>query len=159
MRVLALCSEEGCDYQCGGYEAYLLNTPSTLKNLLISLSCVSRLWTDEDNRKLVLDHYPWFLDTYDALPKPVMKADSVRYLYMHHLGGESHATACSPMCIVSPTPVSTAISGAYWSRVHSFSRHGIARYGLGSTTGSMGIGWYCTVTCIEALWAKSMSRN
>lgn len=46
-----------------------------------------RLWTDEDNRKLVLDHYPWFLDTYDALPQPVMKADSVRYLYMHHLGG------------------------------------------------------------------------
>ncbi len=57
------------------------------------LPCISRLWTDEDNRKLVLDHYPWFLDTYDALPKPVMKADSVRYLYMHHLGGTSHATA------------------------------------------------------------------
>lgn len=35
----------------------------------------------------MLDHYPWFLDTYDALPKPIMKADSVRYLYMYHVGG------------------------------------------------------------------------
>lgn len=39
----------------------------------------------------MLDHYPWFLDTYDNLPKPIMKADSVRYLYMHHIGG----TPCS----------------------------------------------------------------
>jgi hypothetical protein len=53
---------------------------------------ICRLWTDEDNRKLVLDHYPWFLDTYDALPKPIMKADSVRYLYMHHLGGAARST-------------------------------------------------------------------
>ena len=34
------------------------------------------------------EHYPWFLDTYDSLPKPVMKADASRYLYMHHMGGE-----------------------------------------------------------------------
>ena len=47
-----------------------------------------RLWTDEDNRRLVTEHYPWFLDTYDSLPKPVMKADASRYLYMHHIGGE-----------------------------------------------------------------------
>ena len=47
----------------------------------------ARLWTDEDNRRLVTDHYPWFLDTYDSLPKPVMKADASRYLYMHHIGG------------------------------------------------------------------------
>lgn len=41
------------------------------------------LWTDEDNRRLVEHHYPWFLKTYDSLPKPVMKADAARYLYMH----------------------------------------------------------------------------
>lgn len=46
-----------------------------------------RLWTDDDNRQLVKEHYPWFLDTYDSLPKPVMKADASRYLYMHHIGG------------------------------------------------------------------------
>ena len=46
-----------------------------------------RLWTDEDNYNLIKDHYAWFLDTYESLPKPVMKADSARYLYMYHIGG------------------------------------------------------------------------
>ena len=46
-----------------------------------------RLWTDEDNFNLIKDHYAWFLDTYESLPKPVMKADSARYLYMYHIGG------------------------------------------------------------------------
>ena len=45
------------------------------------------LWTDADNRALVLNEYPWFLDTYDALPKPVMRADAARLLYMHARGG------------------------------------------------------------------------
>lgn len=41
------------------------------------------LWTDEANRHLVERHYPWFLEAYDALDQPVMKADAVRYLYLH----------------------------------------------------------------------------
>ncbi|KAK9825165.1 hypothetical protein WJX81_000314 [Elliptochloris bilobata] len=45
------------------------------------------LWTNEENDQLVHDHYPWFRDTFDALPAPVMKADACRYLYMHHFGG------------------------------------------------------------------------
>jgi hypothetical protein len=45
------------------------------------------LWTDEDNRELVKQHFPWFLITYDAFPKGVMRADSVRYMYMYHYGG------------------------------------------------------------------------
>ena len=46
-----------------------------------------RLWTDAENRDLVAKYYPWFLDTYDYLPHPIMKADSVRLLYMHMYGG------------------------------------------------------------------------
>jgi mannosyltransferase OCH1-like enzyme len=74
-----------------------------------------RLWDNEDNARLVYDHYPWharqhcgsatltcrqalalnqarqhacrFRDVYDALPRAVMKADACRYLYMHHVGG------------------------------------------------------------------------
>jgi len=45
------------------------------------------LWTDEDNRELVKQHYPWFLNTFDAFPMGIMRADSVRYLYMYHYGG------------------------------------------------------------------------
>ncbi|KAK9834859.1 hypothetical protein WJX81_004379 [Elliptochloris bilobata] len=46
-----------------------------------------RMWTDADNDALVEEHYPWFKDTYDSFPKPVMKADACRVLYMHHHGG------------------------------------------------------------------------
>lgn len=45
------------------------------------------LWTDDDNRELVKQYYPWFLNTYDALPMHIMRADAVRYMYMHHFGG------------------------------------------------------------------------
>ncbi|KAI9192968.1 nucleotide-diphospho-sugar transferase [Polychytrium aggregatum] len=45
------------------------------------------LWTDEENRNLVSHHYPWFLSTYDSLPKPIMRADAARYIYMHKYGG------------------------------------------------------------------------
>lgn len=48
---------------------------------------LGRLWTDEMNRQLVVEHYPWFLDTYDNLPMGIMRADSCRILYMHHVGG------------------------------------------------------------------------
>ena len=58
----------------------------TLQWSLRSISCC-RLWTDEDNYNLIKDHYAWFLDTYESLSKPVMKADSARYLYMYHIGG------------------------------------------------------------------------
>ena len=32
-----------------------------------------------------------FKDTYDAYPRPVMKADACRVLYMHYYGGEPWA--------------------------------------------------------------------
>jgi len=31
-----------------------------------------------DDRQLIAEHYPWFLETYDALPKNIMRADAVR---------------------------------------------------------------------------------
>jgi mannosyltransferase OCH1-like enzyme len=45
------------------------------------------LWTDEDNRRLVAEHYPQYLGFYDQLHPPIKKADFCRFLYMHHLGG------------------------------------------------------------------------
>jgi hypothetical protein len=46
-----------------------------------------RLWTDDDNRRLVSQRFPWLLRVYDALPVPVMRADTARYLYMYTHGG------------------------------------------------------------------------
>ena len=53
-----------------------------------ALGSPRRFWTDAENRELVAKYYPWFLDTYDFLPHPIMKADSVRLLYMHLYGGD-----------------------------------------------------------------------
>ncbi|ORY24854.1 hypothetical protein BCR33DRAFT_856537 [Rhizoclosmatium globosum] len=46
-----------------------------------------RLWTDQENRDLVRLHYPWFLETFDAFPDPIMRADASRVFYMHKYGG------------------------------------------------------------------------
>ncbi|MBL9081547.1 MAG: hypothetical protein JNK76_07060 [Planctomycetales bacterium] len=46
-----------------------------------------RLWTDDDNRRLIADDYPWFLATYDRYPKPIQRADAVRYFMLHKYGG------------------------------------------------------------------------
>ncbi|KAJ1555784.1 hypothetical protein HK405_013135 [Cladochytrium tenue] len=45
------------------------------------------LWTDLENRDLIVEHFPWLLRTYDALPHNVMRADLARYAYMFHYGG------------------------------------------------------------------------
>jgi mannosyltransferase OCH1-like enzyme len=46
-----------------------------------------RLWTDEENRALVAEHYAWFLPYYDAYPQPIMRADAARYFILHREGG------------------------------------------------------------------------
>lgn len=46
-----------------------------------------RLWTDADNRRLIQEAFPWFLDTYDAYPLDIHRADAVRYFILHRFGG------------------------------------------------------------------------
>ena len=48
---------------------------------------IHKLWTDDDNRLFVSTHYPWFLRTYDKLPKDIHRIDTVRYMYLHKFGG------------------------------------------------------------------------
>jgi len=46
-----------------------------------------RLWTDEDNQRLIDDEYPQFAAFYRQLPIPVLKIDFVRLAYLHRFGG------------------------------------------------------------------------
>ena len=46
-----------------------------------------RMWSDEQNLNLCKEHFPWFLDTYNSLPKNIMRVDAVRYMYMYAHGG------------------------------------------------------------------------
>jgi len=43
------------------------------------------LLTDDDNRKLIQEHFPDFLNTYDNFKYPIQRADAIRacYLYLH----------------------------------------------------------------------------
>jgi glycosyltransferase involved in cell wall biosynthesis len=45
------------------------------------------LWTDRENRQLIERCAPWFLPTYDAYPKEIMRVDAFRYFLMFHVGG------------------------------------------------------------------------
>lgn len=45
------------------------------------------LWTDVTMRELIAGRFPWFLNTYDAYPKPIQRADAFRYFVMYEYGG------------------------------------------------------------------------
>jgi len=45
------------------------------------------LWTEDDNRQFLKNHYPWFLRFYDSYPQAAAKADLMRYFYMLYYGG------------------------------------------------------------------------
>ena len=42
-----------------------------------------RMWTDTDNDALVQEQFPWFLSRYKTYEEAVMRADSVRYMYLY----------------------------------------------------------------------------
>jgi inositol phosphorylceramide mannosyltransferase catalytic subunit len=42
---------------------------------------------DDDNRKFIVDYFPWFLPTYDFFPKEIFRADAVRPLFLFLYGG------------------------------------------------------------------------
>ncbi|KAL2811929.1 triose-phosphate transporter family-domain-containing protein [Aspergillus cavernicola] len=45
------------------------------------------LWDDETDEMLVREYFPWFLDTYRALPREINRADMARNFYMFLFGG------------------------------------------------------------------------
>lgn len=48
---------------------------------------VYTLFTDEDNRHIVMKFFPDFLETYDEFKQNIQRADAVRYMYMYIWGG------------------------------------------------------------------------
>jgi mannosyltransferase OCH1-like enzyme len=45
------------------------------------------LWTDDENDLFVKTKFPWFYPTFKQLSPAILRADSVRYLYMLYYGG------------------------------------------------------------------------
>jgi len=46
-----------------------------------------KLWTDVDNLALIRERRPDLEAVYSALPRPIMRADLIRYVYMEQFGG------------------------------------------------------------------------
>ena len=44
-------------------------------------------WTDESAQKFLVQHYPWFLETYLHYPYTIQRADAIRYFILYHFGG------------------------------------------------------------------------
>lgn len=38
-------------------------------------------------RLFIIKEYPWFLETFDAYPYPIERADAIRYFILHYYGG------------------------------------------------------------------------
>jgi inositol phosphorylceramide mannosyltransferase catalytic subunit len=45
------------------------------------------LWTDEEGRRFVAEHYPDFLKTYEGYSYNIQRADAIRYLLLYKYGG------------------------------------------------------------------------
>lgn len=59
-------------------------------------------WTDKDNLELIRQKYPWFLDTYNAYPYPIQRADAARYFVVLTYGGVYVDLDVQPMRDISP---------------------------------------------------------
>ncbi len=46
-----------------------------------------KLWSEENGRDLIQEHYPFFLKTYDNYPYGIQRVDAVRYLILYAHGG------------------------------------------------------------------------
>jgi mannosyltransferase OCH1-like enzyme len=46
-----------------------------------------KLWTDDDNRNYIADHYPDFLSIFDSYPHNIQRADAIRYFLLKDFGG------------------------------------------------------------------------
>lgn len=46
-----------------------------------------KLWTDQQCENLVENYYPEFIQLWNDFTQPIMKADFIRYLILHHEGG------------------------------------------------------------------------
>ena len=61
------------------------SSPASVKRLMPDWKYV--LMTDKDNRNLVKKYFPDYLDLYDNLEYPIMRADIIRYMFLYIYGG------------------------------------------------------------------------
>ncbi len=61
------------------------SSPASIKHHMPDWKYI--LMTDDDNLAFVEKHFPNFLETYNSLEYPIMKADAIRYMWLYIHGG------------------------------------------------------------------------
>jgi len=57
------------------------------KSRLVGKGWKFEFWTDDRARQLIIERFPWFLDTYDRYEYPIQRADCLRYFVLYEYGG------------------------------------------------------------------------
>lgn len=61
------------------------SSPESIKSLMPDWNHI--LMSDEDNRKLIEENFPDFLEYYDNFPYSIQRADAIRYAFLYLYGG------------------------------------------------------------------------
>ena len=61
-----------------------------------------RLWTDDDNRRLISERHSWFLPTYDAFARDIQRVDAAKYFILYTCGGVYADLDCECVKPVDP---------------------------------------------------------
>ena len=72
------------------------------------------MWTNKKSRDFIAKEYPWFLETYDNYPYPIMRADAIRYFILSFYGGIylDLDDVCSPSPLPSAARLTDGLCGA-----------------------------------------------
>ncbi len=73
-------------------------------------------WTDKDNRRLIAEHFPWFLDIYTSFPRNIQRADCARYFYMIRFGGCYVDLDFESLKTISPLLQNVEVALAYMTK-------------------------------------------
>jgi inositol phosphorylceramide mannosyltransferase catalytic subunit len=58
-------------------------------------------WNERNNRLLIEEKFPWFMEIYDQLPKEILRSDVVRYFFLFAFGGfyaDTDVECVRPLC-------------------------------------------------------------
>ncbi len=114
-------------------------------------------WTDADNRKLIAQDFPWFLDVYDNFPLNIQRADCARYFYMLRFGGVYVDLDFESLKALDPLVQNVQVALGYMS-TDTTSEIAIPNAFLASIPGHM-FWWYVVKRVLTAFAAGQVNKN
>lgn len=86
-----------------------------------------KLWTDDDNQRLIETEYPWFLPFYNSYPHHIQRVDAARYFILYHYGGVY--ADLDMQCLTALDPLNDQIGGVVVGQEGQMHHDGTQRIG------------------------------